>query len=300
MGCCDRNIHIETCDHLVSWDDIIGDPSKNPQLGRYLDDKISEATGGIGGNIQEKLDELREDLEKEIKKLSDKFDDIDAFSVSYHDTTVGDFLDKLKGADPLIGTISEFPEYEKGRRLDNLALVWSFSKPLKTLQIVCDPAYDNDDVLDLDPADKSFVFNGITGNQKFTVVGRTDDGEEVRLEANVIFKLKYYWGSHTEKKPCNEAILNLNNRLVNFKDNHISNIIDCSGGEGEYMFYIFPNDLHLDYSFFTNGMKDSNWDMEIVTVSNAYAYQATYRVYRSGNRQTGSEIFTEVYAHDCY
>lgn len=303
MGC--NGVHVETCDCLVSFEDIIGSPEKNPQLVDFVDKQIKKETEGLKEGLSKTLDSLTEDIKKEVEDALGGLDGLDAYDIKYKDTTVGEALDKLETTEELSGTISEFPIYEKGRVVNNLNLVWDFNKPVDKVKILCKPAYDNDEVIDVDPAQKSFEFNGITGNQTFVVVGATEDGEECRLVSKVNFKLRYYWGSHTEKNPCNEAIIGLTSRFEDFKDTNFKgiigeHIINCSGGEGEYMFFFFPNDLHLDYSFFTNGMKDSNFDVEVKTVSNKYGYQAPYRVYRSGNRLTGSEIFVEVHAHDCY
>ena len=75
-------------------------------------------------------------------------------------------------------------------------------------------------------------------------------------------------------------------------------IFDCENGD--YIYFAVPDDLHLTYDFFSNGMKDGNWVYEVRNLTNQYGYVKPYRIYHTGNILHGYNIYIEVESHDWY
>ena len=252
----------------------------------YIDERIAELKDEIiSGDIKIEID--YDELENRIKAIIAKGDiDINAYDVAYKYTTVGDKLDELSKGN-FEGKMSTFRTYEKGENVYNARLSWTFNKPLKSLTL---------NNMELDPTVKYFDIPQMTSTTEFVLKAISEDDETLVLTETARFLQKYYVGCTGGKTIQNKEVLSLNSYFAEDGVNEYSHIFNPIGKQ--YMWWIFPVDLHTDYDFFNNGLMDSNYEWTTGNVTNANGYTSAYIFIRSGNHQTAHNIYSEVKAHE--
>ena len=267
------------------------------KINEYIDEKIEELKDAIAaGDITVDVD-----LEELINKLKDAFADgtidLDAYKVTYKNTTVGAVLDELrKNKVAFEGTISKFRQYNKGEKVYNVPVSFSFTKPLKTLIL---RTYINDQetgtfLLDTDV--RRFELPKLSATTQVVVEAVSEDDERLVLTSTARFDLKYYVGCCGSSRITNKEALALTSYYAVEGVNNYSFIFHAIGPQ--YMWWIFPVDLHTDYDFFNNGLMDSDYVWTVDNLTNEYGYTSQYLFIRSNHPHTASNIYSEVKAHE--
>lgn len=265
------------------------------KIDEYIDAKIAELKAEIiGGDIHIEID-MDELIAKIRAALADNILEVDAYNVSYKGMTVGEKLDELT-KEEFTGRMTNFRTFEKGEVLFNYRVDWAFNKPLEFLSI---GLYVNDmltGTFELDPEAKYFEIPRLAETTKVVVKGISKKGEVLILDSTAEFKLKYYVGCTGGKNIKNTEVLSLCSYFADKKVTEYSHIFNPM--TRQYMWWIFPQDLHTDYDFFNNGFMDSNYEWKVANVTNAYGYTEPYIFICSGNPHTAKNIYVEVKAHE--
>ena len=295
--CC-NNVHLSMDDTFIQWNEILGDPSESTALVEFVNQKIAGAGGDISALIDEKIKEATSEMKEELQEIIDeKVVEIDPYKIIYRDTTVGDVLDGLTKA-TFTCKVNELGEYEKGQTLTSLQVSWEMSENPYSQKIV---RLRNGNIIENIPLDvnvRSYTFTNVTTDERYVVGGITPDLKEFDVSVEVKFKSRMYYGTSDSPNPSDAIVTNWSSILVD-KDTDLGRrIFDCENGD--YIYFAVPDDLHLTYDFFSNGMKDGNWVYEVRNLTNQYGYVKPYRIYHTGNILHGYNIYIEVESHDWY
>lgn len=299
-GQCCNNVHLSMDDTFIQWNEILGDPSTSTTLVEFVNQKIAGAGGDIDKLIEDKVKEATSDLKKELENtFDDKMLEIDPYKIVYKDKTVGGALDELyKDQNKFECKINELGVYEVGQNFPTFKVSWSMTENPKSQTIIRIRNNAPIEKYKLDPSLREYTFANVSGTEKFVVKGIDAYGEEFGASAEVLFKNRLYFGTFDGVKPTNKVITNWSSVFID-KDTPIGRrIFDCENGD--YIYFAIPEDLHLTYDFFSNGLKDSNWLYEVKNVTNQYGAVVPYRIYRTGNMLNGYNIYIEVESHDWY
>ena len=297
-GQCCNNVHLSMDDTFIQWNEILGDPSTSTALVEFVNQKIAGAGGDISALIDEKIEEATSEMKEELQEIIDeKVVEIDPYKIIYRDTTVGDALDDLAKA-TFTCKVNELGEYEKGQTLTSLQVSWEMSENPYSQKIV---RLRNGSIIENIPLDvdvRSYTFTNVTSDERYVVGGITPDLKEFDVSVEVKFKSRMYYGTSDSPNPSDTIVTNWSSILVD-KDTDLGRrIFDCENGD--YIYFAVPDDLHLTYDFFSNGMKDGNWVYEVRNLTNQYGYVKPYRIYHTGNILHGYNIYIEVESHDWY
>ena len=297
-GQCCNNVHLSMDDTFIQWNEILGDPSTSTALVEFVNQKIAGAGGDISALIDEKIKEATSEMKEELQEIIDeKVVEIDPYKIIYRDTTVGDVLDDLTKA-TFTCKVNELGEYEKGQTLTSLQVSWEMSENPYSQKIV---RLRNGNIIESIPLDvnvRSYTFTNVTTDERYVVGGITPDLKEFDVSVEVKFKSRMYYGTSDSPNPSDAIVTNWSSILVD-KDTDLGRrIFDCENGD--YIYFAVPDDLHLTYDFFSNGMKDGNWVYEVRNLTNQYGYVKPYRIYHTGNILHGYNIYIEVESHDWY
>lgn len=297
-GQCCNNVHLSMDDTFIQWNEILGDPSESTALVEFVNQKIAGAGGDISALIDEKIKEATSEMKEELQEIIDeKVVEIDPYKIIYRDTTVGDVLDGLTKA-TFTCKVNELGEYEKGQTLTSLQVSWEMSENPYSQKIV---RLRNGNIIENIPLDvnvRSYTFTNVTTDERYVVGGITPDLKEFDVSVEVKFKSRMYYGTSDSPNPSDAIVTNWSSILVD-KDTDLGRrIFDCENGD--YIYFAVPDDLHLTYDFFSNGMKDGNWVYEVRNLTNQYGYVKPYRIYHTGNILHGYNIYIEVESHDWY
>ena len=297
-GQCCNNVHLSMDDTFIQWNEILGDPSTSTALVEFVNQKIAGAGGDISALIDEKIKEATSEMKEELQEIIDeKVVEIDPYKIIYRDTTVGDVLDGLTKA-TFTCKVNELGEYEKGQTLTSLQVSWEMSENPYSQKIV---RLRNGNIIESIPLDvnvRSYTFTNVTTDERYVVGGITPDLKEFDVFVEVKFKSRMYYGTSDSPNPSDAIVTNWSSILVD-KDTDLGRrIFDCENGD--YIYFAVPDDLHLTYDFFSNGMKDGNWVYEVRNLTNQYGYVKPYRIYHTGNILHGYNIYIEVESHDWY
>ena len=297
-GQCCNNVHLSMDDTFIQWNEILGDPSESTALVEFVNQKIAGAGGDISALIDEKIKEATSEMKEELQEIIDeKVVEIDPYKIIYRDTTVGDVLDGLTKA-TFTCKVNELGEYEKGQTLTSLQVSWEMSENPYSQKIV---RLRNGNIIENIPLDvnvRSYTFTNVTTDERYVVGGITPDLKEFDVSVEVKFKSRMYYGTSDSPNPSDAIVTNWSSILVD-KDTDLGRrIFDCENGD--YIYFAVPDDLHLTYDFFSNGMKDGNWVYEVRNLTNQYGYVKPYRIYHTGNILHGYNIYIEVELHDWY
>jgi len=264
------------------------------KIDEYIDEKIGELREDISnGDLSIDIDE--EDLAQKIRALITGEDIIDAYNVTYKDTTVGAKLDELdKVGDELKGTIQPLRDFIKGEILYNYPVYFSFNKELKKLTVITDNA--NVTTFNLDVSATRYEIPVLSQDTTVVVKGTSFDDEEVTLTVKAKFFVKYYVGCCGSERLTNSETTALNSYCAKEGVTEYSHIFHPIGKQ--YLWWVFPANLHTDYDFFNNGFMDSNYVWYTGNLTNEYGYTSPYIFIRSGSVHTSSNIYTEVKAHE--
>lgn len=298
-GQCCNNVHLSMDDTFIQWNEILGDPSLSTSLVEFVDQKIRDAaTGDIEALIDAKVDEAAADLKEELEQLIDeKALEIDPYKIAYGSTTVGDALDALSASE-FECTINPLKDCEIGQTLTSLQVSWVMPKNPYSQKIIRMRNGNLVEKHDLEPDVRSYTFENVTSDERYIVGGITPDLKEFDAFAEIKFKSRMYYGTSDSPNPTDAIVTNWASVLVD-KDSDLGRrIFDCENGE--YIYFAVPDELHLTYDFFSNGMKDGNWVYEVRNLTNQYGYIKPYRIYRTGNMLHGYNIYIEVESHDWY
>ena len=141
----------------------------------------------------------------------------------------------------------------------------------------------NGNIIESIPLDvnvRSYTFTNVTTDERYVVGGITPDLKEFDVSVEVKFKSRMYYGTSDSPNPSDAIVTNWSSILVD-KDTDLGRrIFDCENGD--YIYFAVPDDLHLTYDFFSNGMKDGNWVYEVRNLTNQYGYVKPYRIYHTG------------------
>lgn len=292
--CC-SNIHCSIDDQIIQWKEVLGDPAASTPLNNFVDLKIANIEGDLEKLIDEKFEELAGTIDDKVQEaLKDVELNIDPYKIVYHDTTVGDALDNLNKKS-FVCTIGKKGPYEKGQNFPTFVLTWYCSETPKTLIV---ERLGTKERYELDPATRTFTFENVSGDDTFRVSGVTVQGETFDVTQDIVFKHRWYRGSHGFTDPSNNVIINWASNLVDKDTDFGTSIFNCE--PGQYIYFAFPEDLHLTYDFFANGLKDTNWSFTVKDVTNQYGYVHKYVIYRTNNLLHGKNIYVEVKSHDWY
>ena len=297
-GQCCNNVHLSMDDTFIQWNEILGDPSTSTALVEFVNQKIAGAGGDISALIDEKIKEATSEMKEELQEIIDeKVVEIDPYKIIYRGTTVGDALDNLTKA-TFTCKVNELGEYEKGQTLTSLQVSWEMSENPYSQKIV---RLRNGNIIESVPLDvnvRSYTFTNVTTDERYVVGGITPDLKEFDVSVEVKFKSRMYYGTSDSPNPSDAIVTNWSSILVD-KDTDLGRrIFDCENGD--YIYFAVPDDLHLTYDFFSNGMKDGNWVYEVRNLTNQYGYVKPYRIYHTGNILHGYNIYIEVESHDWY
>ena len=297
-GQCCNNVHLSMDDTFIQWNEILGDPSTSTALVEFVNQKIAGAGGDISALIDEKIKEATSEMKEELQEIIDeKVVEIDPYKIIYRGTTVGDALDDLTKA-TFTCKVNELGEYEKGQTLTSLQVSWEMSENPYSQKIV---RLRNGNIIESIPLDvnvRSYTFTNVTTDERYVVGGITPDLKEFDVSVEVKFKSRMYYGTSDSPNPSDAIVTNWSSILVD-KDTDLGRrIFDCENGD--YIYFAVPDDLHLTYDFFSNGMKDGNWVYEVRNLTNQYGYVKPYRIYHTGNILHGYNIYIEVESHDWY
>lgn len=286
------------CDCFIYWSDILGDPGESATLANYIKKALGDNTGK---DNQNEIDIDLAELAKKVLALLEKGEDgveIDPYKIKYKNTTVGDVLDDLTYV-PLEGVIVPDLTFEKGRRVRDLEVAWTFNKPLAGLKITIEQGGFPIIEKDIDPTVTKFELPEIISDTIIKVTGKDERDNEITLTNKITFKWMMYCGTRSGSKLSNKEILSLNNHFFNEEERQQwRHLWNCQ--YGEYIYYLFPYEAQKFYTFYTNKMKDNNFKWEVVKVTNQYGKQHDYFKFRSDNLLTGIDILTEVIAHEIY
>lgn len=297
--CC-NNVHLSMDDTFIQWNEILGDPSTSTTLVELINQKISGAGGDIDKLIDEKLKEASSELKEELKEaLEEMVLNVDPYKVVYKDKTVGSALDELyQKENKFECKIKELGTYEVGQNFPTFKVAWEMSENPKSQTIIRLRNNAPIERYKLDPSVREYTFANVSGTEKFILKGVDPYSECFATSSDVFFKNRLYFGTFDGVSPSNKVITNWTSIFID-KDTPIGRrIFDCENGE--YIYFAIPEDLHLTYDFFANGLKDSNWLYEIKNVTNQYGAVVPYRIYRTGNMLNGYNIYIEVESHDWY
>lgn len=297
-GCC-NDIHLSMDDTFIQWNEILGDPSTSTSLVAFVDGKLAGIEDLINSLIDEKMagikDELLQQLKDEVEQLALV---IDPYKIVYKDTTVGDVLDLLTGT-KFECKLPSYGPYEIGRRFATFTVTWEVNKTPDQIKSITIERIRNSAPIEryvLDPDVKSFDFANVSSDETYRIICEDINGEIATASTEVLFKHRWYYGTNGFKRPSNNIIINWASQLVNKDTVFGKHVFDCQ--DGVYIYYAFPDDLHLTYDFITNGIRDNDWVMEVRNVTNQYGYVHPYRIYRTNNLLNGYNIYSEVESHD--
>ena len=286
-------------DTFTQWNEILGDPSTSTSLVAYIDGKLGDIEELVSSLVESQLsdtkDGLLEELQTEVNELSLV---IDPYKISYKDTTIGDMLDFLTRG-KFACKLPSYGPYEIGRRFATFTVTWDVNKKPEELKSITLERIRNTAPIEryvLNPHKKAFDFANVSNTETFRVTCEDLDGRIATAETTVEFKHRWYHGTNGFVRPSNTIIINWASSLVDKKTIFGKRVFDCQ--DGVYIFYAFPDDLHLSYDFITNGIRDNDWSMEVRNVTNQYGYVHPYRIYRTNNLLNGYNIYSEVESHD--
>lgn len=120
----------------------------------------------------------------------------------------------------------------------------------------------------------------IVSNNK---VVKATGNDTTSSSASVSFQHRRFWGTSATASSIDLATLS--SELSNSKSKTIT--YNCSGGK--YFYYAIPKSLG-NITTTVGGLSYTGWVTEDRTITNEYGYQVEYRIYRSGDIQTGSAI----------
>lgn len=299
------------CDNSNSCCDMIDELLESIQNGlgkvdydkidKYIDDKLNEFKEDLlNGDI-----EVSFDLDALLAQLKDLLASgdvkMDAYNVTYKDTTVGDELDKINDwinkTDPFcIKSNSTFTGYTIGEKIYNKPVYFSYNKKLKELTA---SVYVNDmnvTTVKLDVESTKYEIPYLSATTQVVIKAVSVDDEVSQVTITIPFYKKYYVGCNGGTNLTNKEVTALNSYLALPKVSEYSHIFHPIGKQ--YLWWAFPVELHMDYDFFNNGFLDSNYVWTTGNLTNEYGYTSEYIFIRSGNPHTSSNIYTEVKAHE--
>jgi len=209
---------------------------------------------------------------------------VDAADVSYGTTSdpsienVKEALDKLLYVSPSIN-LSGGGTFEIGQTVHGAHLVWSFNK-----DIVSQSLNQGIGALDLDVRSYDWP-DDISSNLSFTLTA--SDGETtVTASTSIIFDRRAYWGVSPDTSLDTDAILALSQAFSTSKGKSIT--YDCSGGA--YPYYCYPKSFGALTNVSVGGLAFSDYQQEIVSLTNASGHTEDYLVTRFNGIQTGANI----------
>ena len=296
MGCSENSITM--CDCFIYWQDILGKPSSSTSLGAYIDGKIAENNENLTNLIADEIDKLTDKIKDEIQDtINTGIEDLDPYKIKYNETTVGEALDVLFDEE-FSGNITPEIVYEKGRKVYDELVTWSYNKPVIKQTITITHANSPAETTELNPDARNFKIDFTTDDVSIVVNGETAEGSVITLSTKIVFKFRMFYGTCPSAIMTNEQILGLNSLLIDENDRKFVHLFNCS--DGNYLYYLFPYDMHMYYNFYSNRMKDNTYLWEIKRVVNQYGYAYDYIKFRTPIALTGHDILSEVYAHEAY
>lgn len=283
---------------IIYWQDILGKPEDSSSLKTYVDGKITGLNDDILAYINEQLSGIEEDILNQLRAEIAGVDSIiDPYNIKYNESTVGDTLDTLLD-EGFSGAITPDAVFEKGRIVNTYQLSWSFNKPVVKQTITITTMGAPTVTEELDANVRTYDIPTMSNDTSVALVGETAEGSKITLESKIVFKLRMYYGTEPSGILTNENILGLNSLLISKDDYKFGHIFNCQ--EKDYIYYLFPNDMHMYYTFRTNGMKDNSYLWEVINVTNQYGYMTEYIKFKTPYAFTGTDIQVEVLAHEAY
>lgn len=292
-----NNVHLSVDDMFVYWSDILGEPKDSKKLRDYVNGLMADMKKSLEDELFNGLDEANNANIEHIKDLlSGSQDLIDPFAIKYRHTTVGDALDELMHEE-FDAVVPEDYITDKGRRLLNYTVGWTFNKEPKSLIV---EQYElGDKLIDstkLEPDAESITFPEINKDTTVKIIAEDNDGCVITKLHKIIFKDRYYTGVHGSTKITNSKLIHLHSGFMDKDLTYWYKDHDCS--HGTYIYFAVPNNIHRKYEFLVNGLKDNDWELEVRDIENAYNHFESYRIYRKANKMHAEDIIVEVHGHD--
>ncbi len=101
---------------------------------------------------------------------------------------------------------------------------------------------------------------------------------------NYTFKYKKYWGTSTSTSLTSSQVIALEGSTWADSKSMGATTFDCTGGK--YVYYVIPDELGTP-EFWVGGLKNTDINVENITVTNASGGSARYLIMRLANIQTG-------------
>ena len=260
------------CGELGGWYEFQSSNDPDEETGKFR----PRQGGGGGLPANTTLGRLKNvansvDLVEEKKTLLFKDANSDTFVT---DSSVFDNLDKLMQA-VFPFTVSYFRgggTYEKGSS-QYIGLSWDYDREVTEQDI-------NGRIID--PLERTTGFDKITTNTTFTLTAKSQDlTATAKVTAN--FQLRKYYGPSEKEYLTNTDIIQLTSAWASRALSATE--FDCTGGK--YPYYILPTSLTPNIQFWIGGLRNTDWNEEVIDVTNASGYTENYTIFRLNNIQTG-------------
>ena len=162
--------------------------------------------------------------------------------------------------------------YEKGSS-QSVTLTWEYDRAADS-QSINGTALSN--------TLRTKTYTNVTKDTTYTL-SATSGSQTISSSVSAKFSLKKYWGVSSKTSLSNSDILALNSGWA--QRTMGSTTFDCTGGK--YPYYILPTSMINGIEFWINGLQNTDWVTEQISLTNASGYTESYTVFRLNTIQTG-------------
>lgn len=162
--------------------------------------------------------------------------------------------------------------YEKGS-VQSVTLTWEYDRDI-------DSQYINN--IGISSELRTKTYTNVTKDTTYTL-SATSGSQTISSSVSAKFSLKKYWGVSSKTSLSNNEILALNSGWA--QRTMGSTTFDCTGGK--YPYYILPTSMISGIEFWINGLQNTDWVTEQISLTNASGYTESYTVFRLNTIQTG-------------
>lgn len=162
--------------------------------------------------------------------------------------------------------------YEKGST-QSVTLSWKFDRDIDSQQI---------NGIEINNALRSKIYHNVSTDTSYKLTA-TSREQSVSKTTSVKFSLKKYWGVSKYSELLNDEILTLNSGWASRTMGVTT--FDCTGGR--YVYYVLPTSMVNGIEFWINGLQNTDWNEQEISLTNASGYTESYTVFRLNIIQTG-------------
>lgn len=207
-------------------------------------------------------------------------------------TTVGEGLDQALYVDPVITSITNnVLDVELGATLTSVTVSWTLNRPVTILRFTAADSHLTPSIVPVNISPTSLTSKAFTGSYTPSApidatwtLEAGDSTSTTLATTKVQFRLKNYWGVSASPTLVSSDVVALENSAL-ASDKNLTFTYNCN--ETVYPYFAYP----LSYGFPTfvtvNGLGFTDYNIDVILVTNVQGFTVNYVVLRFNNIQTG-------------